>query len=422
VIEVAMRTRSSAFQRLLGEQAEASFVDEYWERMPLHVDRQDAAYFSDLFSLDAFDALMARGDVWYPNIRVFMTGEQLAAGRFTTTWSYGRETHRRIVDVNKLIDLLSRGATINVLGLERSVPAVMTMSKALEIEAGFPVHTTAFLTPPSAVNVPPHYDMVDVIVAQVHGSKVWNVWRPTREQPLVTDTGGRLYEHGDAVVAQDMLIGTYELKAGDALYVPRGFLHEAVTTDEPSLHLAFGINVHRWFDVLENAANHALAALTEEAEHRKALPVPPTSRAVVPADAEHPLNALAGELRGRLRSGLDRALSAADARYLDSRTAARPGQLTDIARLPMLSLDDVLILRTELAYGIWSENGRLRISYHQKRLSLDGELEGALRHATSGTAFRARDLPGLTAQQQVAFARKLVMEGMLRFEAVEPHS
>lgn len=419
MIDIAVRTHGNALGRLFGPATARDFLDEHWERAPLHFERQDADYFRDLFSLDAFDALMARGDVWYPNVRVFLAGEQLPGERFTATWSYGRETYRRIVDVPKLLDLLGRGATINVLGLERSSAEVMSLSRALEIEAGFPVHTTAFLSPPSAVNVPPHFDMVDVIVVQVHGSKVWSVWRPTREQPLVTDTAGRLYEHGDDVVAKDMLIGTYRLRAGDTLYVPRGFLHEATTTDEPSLHLAFGINVHRWIDLLEQAAKEAMASLTENTEYRKALPVPLASPEAVRAEAEASIRGMSAELSKGLASGLEHALRAADARFLDSRAAARPGQLLDLARLANLALDDILLLRPELAFGIWSEDGRMRLSFHQKRLSLNSDLEPALRYATRGSPFRVGDLPSLASPQQIAFARTLTTEGFLTFDHVE---
>jgi len=296
----------------------------------------------------------------------------------------------------------------------------MNLSKELEREAGFPVHTTAFLSPPSAVNVPPHFDMVDVIVTQTYGSKVWNVWQPTRESPLVTDTAGRLYEHGDQVVSDEMRVGRYELRAGDTLYVPRGFLHEAITTTESSLHLAFGINVHRWYDVLEQAANKAVTALATSAEFRKALPV----RKRLSAEASRtnatrePLDRMRNELARGIASGLEDALQALDIRYLGTRASARPGQLMDVERLAGLSLSDRLILRPRLAFGIDSEAGRLRLQFHQKRFSLGPELEPPLRYAASGIAFEVRDLPELSAAQQLKFARTLLAEGFLTVVAV----
>ncbi len=130
------------------------FLAEYWEQRPLFVSRKRPGYFEEVFSLDAFDGLLARGDIWHPNVRVFLAGEQLEPNRFALRWPYGHEVHDRIVDRNELIELFRQGATINLLGIERTYAPVMTLSKRLELEAGFPVHTTAFVSPPDAANIP----------------------------------------------------------------------------------------------------------------------------------------------------------------------------------------------------------------------------------------------------------------------------
>jgi ribosomal protein L16 Arg81 hydroxylase len=414
MIVEAVPTREVALDRLFAPVRTAAFLREYWETQPLFIARDDKSYFKALFSLDAFDDLMARADLWHPNVRVFLAGEQLPHDRYSRRWAYGREVHDRLIDVDKLAELFRRGATINVLGLERTDSAVMEWSKELEVQAGFPVHTTAFLSPPSAVNVPPHFDMTDVIVAQVHGSKVWNVWQPTRAMPLVTDTAGRLYGHGSEVVSEGMRVGRYELRAGDSLYVPRGFLHEAITTTESSLHLAFGINVHRWYDVLEEAANRAIAAVTQQTVYRKALPVRRRGEPPAPAAAVRDvLRAIETDLQIHLASGLGDALHTVDSRYLGSRAPARPGQLVDSHGADDLTSEDMLVRRPRLAFGIDRVAGRLRLVFHRKQLSLGPELEAALRYSASGEPFRVSDLPDLSADQQLAFAHSLVREGFL---------
>jgi ribosomal protein L16 Arg81 hydroxylase len=46
------------------------------------------------------------------------------------------------------------------------------------------------------------------------------------------------------------------LRAGDTMYLPRGWLHQALTTGSDSLHITVGVNVRRWID-------EARAALTD---------------------------------------------------------------------------------------------------------------------------------------------------------------
>jgi ribosomal protein L16 Arg81 hydroxylase len=40
----------------------------------------------------------------------------------------------------------------------------------------------------------------------------------------------------------------FELRAGDTLSLPRGLVHEAISTDETSLHVTVGVLSWTWFD------------------------------------------------------------------------------------------------------------------------------------------------------------------------------
>jgi hypothetical protein len=391
------------------------FLAEYWERRPLCLSRKRHDYFDDLFSLDAFDELLARGDVWHPNVRVFLAGEQLPPGRFGLRWPYGHEVHDRLVDRNELLRLFRQGATINLLGIERTSATVMTLSKRLELEAGFPVHTTAFVSPPEAANIPPHYDMVDVLVAQISGTKEWGVWEPDRTLPLTTDTAGRVYSSDDERVAPERLLGRYLLEPGDTLYVPRGALHEAVTTDETSLHLAFGINPHRWYDLVESVTRQAISRLAETVEFRQALPIGyhECNHRGVSGNFEATLDAIAVEFSASVKEGLPLGLAVLDERYLQGRSTARPGQLADIGRLGSLALTDRLVVRPHLAYGITRGQDRIRLVFHQKTLSFGPYLRSPLEFVSSGRPFAVADIQGLSDQQRLQFARRLLAEGFL---------
>ena len=47
------------------------------------------------------------------------------------------------------------------------------------------------------------------------------------------------------------------MRAGDTLYLPRGWLHQAMTSDTPSLHLTVGIDVATWLDAVRAALDEA---------------------------------------------------------------------------------------------------------------------------------------------------------------------
>jgi ribosomal protein L16 Arg81 hydroxylase len=46
------------------------------------------------------------------------------------------------------------------------------------------------------------------------------------------------------------MIEEFTLNAGEALYVPRGMMHAATTTDETSLHITLGVLTYTWADLL----------------------------------------------------------------------------------------------------------------------------------------------------------------------------
>lgn len=106
-----------------------------------------------------------------------------------------------------------------------------------------------------------HWDYMDVIVVQISGEKVWTV----AKEPLVYLSNQdqkrkpTVQELGNIAYFDDVL-----LRPGDALYIPRGFVHNAstVVTDEtsdvgPSLHLTFGLE-HMCDTTFEGLLHHAI--------------------------------------------------------------------------------------------------------------------------------------------------------------------
>ena len=96
-----------------------------------------------------------------------------------------------------------------------------------------------------------HHDTHDVLCLQVEGEKRWLVYPPVLELPLKSQKySPELGEPGEPVMDVTM-------RAGDTLYLPRGWLHQAMTSDAASLHLTVGINVATWRDAVRDAVDEA---------------------------------------------------------------------------------------------------------------------------------------------------------------------
>jgi hypothetical protein len=131
------------------------------------------------------------------------------------------------------------------------------------------------LTPANAQAFEAHFDWMDGFVVQIHGEKRWKVYdtlvmqpRPDmRFKPSTSDVAGL----GEPLA--ELL-----LDAGDVLYIPAGFVHQAENKQDektmtPSLHLTFGMEVgtHYSWEVLLHHIVDAGLDLAEECRNSDAL-------------------------------------------------------------------------------------------------------------------------------------------------------
>ena len=131
------------------------------------------------------------------------------------------------------------------------------------------------------------------------------------------------------------------------LYLPRGWVHEAGTSDEASLHLTLGVHVFRWVDLVCEAVK--LAAHDNE-ELRKSLPV-----RFLAKDG--------GALRAQLRSLLATVAASPDCQAATWRIGQRllsngqplpDGHFVSISRSPALDRDSVVARRPGMLCRVMS--------------------------------------------------------------------
>jgi hypothetical protein len=130
------------------------------------------------------------------------------------------------------------------------------------------VQVNAYLTPPESQGFSAHYDVHDVFVLQISGQKRWRIHAPVHPAPLRDQPWT---DHRDAVearAAQAPLMDVV-LQPGDALYLPRGYLHAATALGQLSAHVTIG--VHVW--TRRHLVERLLAAAGEFEELRATLPL-----------------------------------------------------------------------------------------------------------------------------------------------------
>jgi len=378
----------------------AAFAAEHWSRTPLlsRAEELPAGSFADLLSVADVDELIADRALRTPFFRTVREGGGLPTPVRTVT--AGARRIGDLVDGDALRAQHAEGATLVLQSVHRMHPPVARFCRELAAELGHATQCNAYITPAGdAQGFDYHHDTHDVFVLQVSGRKRWIVHAPVLELPLPSQpqAGGHLVPDG----AEPLL--DVELEAGDCLYLPRGYVHAALTTDEHSVHLTVGVLSTTWYDVLTDAVTLAVA----EPSFRDALPVQPTG-----ALSEVP------EFLQRAAAWLA-ALPADDVAALLARRLGRAvppepvGLLASAAALAALGAATALRPRRGLPVEL-VEGERASLRAPGKVLELPASTTAALRLALAGPC-TVGDLAvgGLDGDDAQVLARRLLREGLL---------
>ena len=189
------------------------------------------------------------------------------------------------------------------------------------------------------------------------------------------------------------------LRAGDTLYLPRGWLHEALTSETDSLHITVGVNVHTWVGCDPRGIGGVRA-------RRRVPPVRARRTALPEAD-------LLERLAERLVP--EAVARRARARFVNSRRPILDGQLEEVRELGSVTVDTPLERRPTVIADL---NGRT-LSFEGKHVAFPDRVRDELEFVVAADGpFAAADLPGgLNDESRLVLVRRLIREGLLRRSA-----
>ncbi|MFD6415916.1 cupin domain-containing protein [Streptomyces sp. NPDC060194] len=247
-----------------------AFARDVWSRTALLTPSRGDD-FADLFSAAAVDELVSRRGLRTPFLRVAKNGATLPESSFTAPAGVGATVADQLDDT-ALWRHFADGATLVLQALHRTWEPVADLCAGLSTELGHPVQANAYVTPPQNRGFDDHYDVHDVFVLQVTGTKRWIVHEPVlvdplRDQPW-TDRRDAVTEAAGRAPFLDTV-----LTPGDVLYLPRGWLHAAEAQGEVSVHLTLGVHAWTRHELAEQLARTALASLREDPRMRGSLPL-----------------------------------------------------------------------------------------------------------------------------------------------------
>ncbi|WP_181799346.1 cupin domain-containing protein [Kitasatospora acidiphila] len=398
VADVANGAEPFELARLLHPVDLADFRQEYWERKPLLVQREDRDYYAELMTLAEYDRMLSLAGGNLEHLRVVQDGKEtpvseLGSGSSETALE---SVYARYRD----------GATIVMNSIQARFASMNRLTRSLGSEIGARIQVNSYLTPATSRGFAPHYDTHDVFIVQVYGSKRWQLF----ESPLALPLRSQPFDRSQAEPA---LAQEFELRAGDVLYLPRGTVHAGTATGEASLHLTVGVHPILWANVLAEAMQQLVET---DVRYRAGLPMGFTNSAEIQRRLRETVAELAAELPSKL--ALDDAVARTITRGVAINAPVLQGHLLDLERVDEVSLETKLRRRPDLQWRLTVDEETVHLSFHGKTVRLPAHVADEVRYAAheSGAPLTAAAIPGeLDEPGRLVLVRKLLSEGFLTF-------
>jgi lysine-specific demethylase/histidyl-hydroxylase NO66 len=196
------------------------------------------------------------------NVTRYEEGTDGIKRRITLDPQAGNDEEFVLADSKDVWENFDSGCTLRLLCPHEHNDALHALLSTLEWEWGCMVGANVYLTPPAASQgFAPHYDDIEAFILQLEGYKHWKVYAPLSKMETLPRESSSDYTDDDLRGVEPVL--DVVLGPGDLLYMPRGWIHQACTTDRKghSLHLTISaMQQWSWVDYLELLIPEALEA------------------------------------------------------------------------------------------------------------------------------------------------------------------
>ncbi|KAA0926327.1 MULTISPECIES: cupin domain-containing protein [unclassified Rhodococcus (in: high G+C Gram-positive bacteria)] len=400
----------SALRRLTGTDFR-TFADRFWGTAPkLTRSAELSDSFDDLMTLDAVDELISERGVRTPFVRMAKDGRLLDKSQFTSSGGFGAEITDQ-VDSAAVLAAFAAGNTLVLQGLHRLWPPLIHFVGDLVRELGHPVQVNSYVTPAASQGFSPHYDVHDVFVVQIAGTKRWSIHSPVHVHPLNnqpwSDRRSAVEDHASNTPELDVV-----LEPGDVLYLPRGWIHSAQALGDTTVHLTIGVASYNDYDL----AHHVLKSLGDVE----------SLRAPLPAGLDHSdpesIAAHVHRVVDAMRAALDEIDRDPDAiRRLAERVADRHDELVrpepvrplaSVAAMGALRGEDSIRLRSGVFARVVRSAHAVSVVVRTKTVTMPPQCADALDLLNQGAPCRLDALPGLDTDDALVVARRLIREGI----------
>lgn len=218
-----------------------SFFRDYFERN-FYIRKK--ALDADLLTLTDIESLLYGADPCDAAVRFYMNGAVPITDYAQPYNDVDGPKFRFIAD--RIRHLLSDGATMVMNRVDSKVSSIGSVCDQLAEFTGERTVANAYMCSGGYGTFGKHWDTHDVFAIQLQGRKRWRIYGSTYALPLTHQTSRDQKPSCPTVPLFDA-----DLEAGDLLYIPRGWWHEATPLEnQTSIHVTVGVHTIKYIDYL----------------------------------------------------------------------------------------------------------------------------------------------------------------------------
>lgn len=387
-------------QKLLAPVELEVFLRNYWEEQPLHLSRKESGRFDALFSSADVDTVIAFTRPKFVDSSAFKP-EVPRQQSFVQGWLADRHLPEtsRFPGISELQAVYARGKTVVIMTMQQRWLPIALLCRKLESFFHCPVHANLYLTPAGAQGFDAHFDTHEVLVLHLEGCKHWRLYAPMRKLPLADERTS---------VSREQLGPVREicLEPGDLLYIPRGHVHEAFTSEGASMHLTVGINVYRWADLIHEAVE---SVTRRDERFRESLPPGLLGGDMASKDVtERFRQSLAALVE---KASAENAMRQLGDAFFGQMAVLPDGHFAAVPQEESIDLDTVLEKSPGTICRVGQEGSWVVLSFPGGQVGGPLKIASALRFVAKMNHFSVRELPDdLGGEAKLVLARRLLRE------------
>lgn len=218
---------------------ERRFLAEHFDKAPLHIPASLAsARLRNLIDWEGFLDLLEIVPQWRSGqFTMIMDSRPVAAEHYSATREAAAGPVLR-VDRALVEPMMSLGASAVANGVEDVSGTVRRCCAILGQRFGAKAGANIYASQAGIQAFASHCDPHEVFAVQCEGRKLWRVYGGRADHPVQATL---LSDQAAIERVKGPLVMEVLLEAGDLLYLPRGFYHDAIAQGGRSLHLTFAV-------------------------------------------------------------------------------------------------------------------------------------------------------------------------------------